>query len=199
MNTPSFFNEISGRDAWGTIRGYVYQVDLTILRWMELEENDSLELECGEDIDIVHRDLQKQELSRELEQLKVREYNLSLNQKVVLEILKNFYTHKVNNPGQNLTFRFVTNTAYGREQTALFARGEKGIDAWIRLSANPVIDPADPTLAVIDEQGIACLNPPNPPSPTIPRQPHLQTLKCPVTFVLISPAVKSKMYFCIQK
>ena len=40
------------RDAWATIRGYVYQVDLTIQRWLELEPGFELELERGEDVDI---------------------------------------------------------------------------------------------------------------------------------------------------
>ena len=43
----------STRDAWNTIRGYVYQVDLTIQRWLDLQPGQILELERGEDIDIV--------------------------------------------------------------------------------------------------------------------------------------------------
>jgi hypothetical protein len=32
------------RDAWPTIRGFVYQVDLTIQRWLSLSDNEYLEL-----------------------------------------------------------------------------------------------------------------------------------------------------------
>ena len=35
--------------------GYVYQVDLTLRRWLDLRENHYLELERGEDIDLVSR------------------------------------------------------------------------------------------------------------------------------------------------
>ena len=41
----------TNRNAWPAIRGFVYQVDLSILRWLELGDDDALELECGEDID----------------------------------------------------------------------------------------------------------------------------------------------------
>ena len=45
------------------MRGFVYQVDLTILWWIELTENQVLELvKKGEDIDIVNNSLEKKEL-----------------------------------------------------------------------------------------------------------------------------------------
>jgi hypothetical protein len=75
------FKEVKNRDAWSTIRGFVYQVDITILRWLNLKDNEILELEKGEDIDIVLQDLEKaSEDSRILEQVKFRESELNLNQ-----------------------------------------------------------------------------------------------------------------------
>ena len=47
------FKEIKDRDAWSTIRGYVYQVNHTIAKWLELREDEKLELEKGEDYDLV--------------------------------------------------------------------------------------------------------------------------------------------------
>jgi hypothetical protein len=47
------FTEINNRDAGSSIRGFVYQVDFTILRWLTLDTQSILELEKGEDIDIV--------------------------------------------------------------------------------------------------------------------------------------------------
>lgn len=129
------FKEISGRDAWPTIRGFVYQVDYTILRWLQMKDNDVLELECGEDIDIVQRDLTNLEISRELEQIKYREANVTLNTDLTLEILKNFYDHIQNNPGQNIRFRFITNTGYGHERPTIFLKGEKGIEKWMYLQS----------------------------------------------------------------
>jgi hypothetical protein len=47
----------AGRDAWSTIAGFVLQVDFTILRWLNLENGEVLELECGEDIDTIQEQL----------------------------------------------------------------------------------------------------------------------------------------------
>lgn len=127
------FEEIKNRDAWSTIRGFVYQVDVTIKRWIELSEGDILELERGEDIDIIHRDINNKEASRELEQLKHRDCKISLNQDQTLEILLNFFIHKSNNPSLHLRFRFVTNASYATERPAIFPDGKKGINAWIDL------------------------------------------------------------------
>ncbi|MCC4229649.1 tetratricopeptide repeat protein [Zunongwangia profunda] len=135
------FKEIKYRDAWSTIRGFVYQVDVTILKWIELDTNQIIELEKGEDIDIVHRNLKNEEISRELEQLKYRESSISLNQLEILEILLNFFIHKRNNLKKDLCFRFVTNTSYTNERPAIFPDGKKnGITAWIKLSNSKVID-----------------------------------------------------------
>ena len=49
------FEPARNQDAWATFRGFVYQVDLTLLRWGALEVDDYLELERGEDIDAVAR------------------------------------------------------------------------------------------------------------------------------------------------
>jgi len=127
------FKEISNRDAWSTIRGFVYQVDYTILRWLELNENDILELERGEDIDIIQRDLANQEISRDLEQIKYRAESITLNTDITFELLQNFYNHRINNPGKNIRFRFLTNAKYGQERPTIFTEGDKGIERWISL------------------------------------------------------------------
>jgi hypothetical protein len=129
------FQELPNRDAWGTIRGFVYQVDLTILRWLNLNNAQTiLQLEKGEDIDIVNQNIIKGEISRELEQVKYREKDITLNSDFVLEMLLNFFIQKVNNPTSNLYFRFVTNADYTVERPAIFQKtGEAGIKAWIRL------------------------------------------------------------------
>ena len=52
--------------------GFKYQVDLTILRWLRLQPEQTLELERGEDIDVVTRALSgpTDEQERVLEQVK---------------------------------------------------------------------------------------------------------------------------------
>lgn len=138
---PAEFKELLNRDAWGTIRGFVYQVDTTILRWLSLKENQVLELEKGEDIDIITKDINKGETTRELEQVKFREANITLNKPEVLEILLNFFLHKQQNPTSNLLFRFITNTNYGQERPSIFPDGRSGIEVWQGLSAAASISP----------------------------------------------------------
>lgn len=95
------------RDAWSVIRGFVYQVDLTIHRWLTLSDEDALELERGEDIDIITAALsgERDASVRLLEQVKHREATLTLRTNAVREALANFFEHRSANPGTHLKFR----------------------------------------------------------------------------------------------
>ena len=76
------FNLSHDRDAWGAIRGYVYQVHRTIDRWLSLQTNEILALEHGEDIDIVTRSLNANDLAeraRLLEQIGSSDKSLTLH------------------------------------------------------------------------------------------------------------------------
>lgn len=137
------FSEIKNRDAWSTFRGFVYQVDLTILRWLNLKNNEILELEKGEDIDIITSDIEKQEISRALEQVKYRENNITLNSEESLELILNFFLHRRNNPDSIIVFRFVTNADYGTERPSLFPDGKSAIVAWTELFNSKTIDSND--------------------------------------------------------
>jgi hypothetical protein len=147
------FTELKNRDAWATIRGFVYQLDITLLRWIALRNNQVLQLERGEDIDILTNkdDIPTQEVSRELEQVKYRESKISLNQTFALEMLLNFFQHLTNNPGQELLFRYVTNAAYTVERPALFLDGTSGITAWKALAKEDGITDSDPRLLAIQQ------------------------------------------------
>lgn len=116
------------RDAWATIRGFVYQVDLTISRWMALPPGAVLELERGEDIDHLARAFQNNE--RIVEQIKVRQRPLTLNSSSFREALANFVEHRQANPSQSLTFRFTTNTRLGVERPPLFGKGIPALRTW---------------------------------------------------------------------
>lgn len=49
VTTVETFTPYQDRDAWFVIRGYVYQVHVTISQWLRLEPDVELHLECGED------------------------------------------------------------------------------------------------------------------------------------------------------
>jgi len=122
------------RDASPTIAGFVFQVNVTILRWLGLPEGEHLELECGEDIDIVQNgadgDIAAE--TRLLEQIKARSArSLTLKSTEALQALANFCVHRVANPTSNLKFRYITTASSGVEQC--WARPESGIETWMAL------------------------------------------------------------------
>lgn len=123
------------QDAWGTIRGFVYQVDTTIKRWLGLRPSQALELERGEDIDLVAESLRlaPAERDRLLEQIKYREDNLSLRSPSVRAALAHFRQHQAANRELSLVLRFTTNTGTAREADTPVEDGVAGIIAWQQL------------------------------------------------------------------
>ena len=127
------FKEIQNRDAWATIRGFVYQVQLTILQWLTLDDNQILELEKGEDIDLITQGINNQELERTLGQAKFRENGVSLGRNDIIEILLNYFVHIKENPNAKINFKYISNTDCVEERPAIFLNGKKGIDVWMEL------------------------------------------------------------------
>ena len=101
----SEFHPLPDRDAWPTIRGYVYQVDQSILRWLDLQQDEILELERGEDIDLVLPGLAEsdEELRRRLEQVKHREGNLTLRSPEALAAVASYRAYRTTNSAARLT------------------------------------------------------------------------------------------------
>ena len=121
------------RDASPTIAGFVFQVSLTILRWIELRDDEHLELECGEDIDTVQTGTGSIAVEKRLlEQIKVRSgRTLTLRSEEALQALSNFCGHRVANPTGNLKFRYITTANSGLEQG--WNRTDSGIETWTAL------------------------------------------------------------------
>ena len=132
MDTPFVYNP--QRDAWKTIRGFVYQVELTVIRWLTLAKDAVLYCECGEDIDQVRQLLEADTTSQErlLEQVKVRA-RITLNSEEVITSLVRFRESARENPHIHIHFRFATTATPGREQNATFPRRLTGIEAWNAL------------------------------------------------------------------
>ncbi len=106
------------RDAWAVIRGFVYQVELTIDRWLHLQSDQVLELERGEDIDTIQHAMTStgDEQARLLEQIKVRESNLTLRSEAARAALASFFENYRTNRASTLSFRYVTNAQVGTER-----------------------------------------------------------------------------------
>lgn len=123
------------RDAWSVIRGFVYQVELTIDRWLSLQPDQVLELERGEDIDTIQRAMTSagEEQARLLEQIKVRENNLTLRSDAARAALASFFEHYQANPTANLSFRYVTNARIGTERDSPAPGGSPLILIWEQI------------------------------------------------------------------
>jgi hypothetical protein len=126
------FNVSRNRDASSAILGFCYQVDCTIARWLTLEVHQSLELERGEDIDIVAKSLLdgSDSSGRQLEQVKHLSRRISLRNREALSFIANAVEHRSANPGQSLIFRFVTNAEVGSERPAAFDDRASAIRVW---------------------------------------------------------------------
>ncbi len=132
------FTTSRNRDAWNTFRGYVYQVHLTIERWLDLQDGQTLELERGEDIDIVdivsdsvtaiHKERQ-----RILEQVKHREESITLRKLEAITAVACFLEHQKNNPDLNLRFRYTTNVEEGQETPSPMPSKTSAIAAWKQI------------------------------------------------------------------
>ena len=100
------------RSAHATIRGYLYQTCLGVLRWLDLKENESLLCEGDEDLD---RFLLGGEAVSE--QVKAYTGGLSLSDRAVVESLGNFLRSYVALRRRGETRRFVfTTTAYEKKR-----------------------------------------------------------------------------------
>jgi hypothetical protein len=109
----------SRRDAHATFAGFVFQVNVTILRWLNLKPGQHLELEAGEDIDLIQKGASDSgsKDKRLLEQLKEQHSrSLTLRSADALEAIANFCSHRRSNSGAELAFRFLTTTTIGRER-----------------------------------------------------------------------------------
>src|SRR5579859_6080044 len=107
------------RDAHATFAGFVFQVNMTILRWLHLKADEHLELEAGEDIDLIRKASSDSGSvdERLLEQLKQQpSRSLTLKSADALEAIANFCEHRKANPSAKLIFRFVTTASIGRER-----------------------------------------------------------------------------------
>lgn len=131
------FQPFKKRDASASIRGFVYQVEMTILRWLELVPGQLLELERGEDIDIVSCQGSNVPAARILEQVKLHKGNVTLKSPQATYALACFYAHsRSGEAGAELRFRYVTNSEPGLERPSFCPDGIPGIRVWEMLRAH---------------------------------------------------------------
>lgn len=79
------FKTTRDQDAAPIIRGFLYQIYQTIHLWLRLDAGQHLELERGEDIDVVAQQLKE----RNLIQVKDLQQNITLRTPDVINVLFN--------------------------------------------------------------------------------------------------------------
>ena len=131
---PAFLTE-RDRDAWAVIRGFVYQVDLTITRWLALKPGQTLELECGEDIDLISHSLTvpSEEQMRLLEQVKHRTRPVTLRAPSAVASLACALEHRNANPQLHLEFQYTTNAQITVERVSLIKPTGPALVMWEEL------------------------------------------------------------------
>jgi hypothetical protein len=121
-----------GNDAYATIAGFVFQVNLTIHHWLQLSEGQYLELEAGEDIDLVRQAADEAEFEPERLFMQPKHHfsdgSVTLRSRDALESIANFCYHRRTYPDWKLRYRFITTLPVGKEQG--WAADVSGIQTW---------------------------------------------------------------------
>ena len=130
------------RDAYHVIRGFRYQIDLTILRWLDLKPQERLELENGEDIDLVSGSIKDSDnkLRRTLEQVKHRNRPLTLRSEESVSAIANAVEHSQQNPEIKILFRFSTNADPVAERRSPFDDRTPAITVWQGLCQGTITE-----------------------------------------------------------
>jgi energy-coupling factor transporter ATP-binding protein EcfA2 len=137
--SESFVLARDNRDAWPAIRGFAYQIDSTIIEWISLAENDYLELEWGEDIDIINRSLKAEESeARRLVQVKCTDGTVSLRSPEALQAVCSYVEHLNANPRMALNFRFLTTAVPAAEPPPEPLRCVPGITLWENIRTGAI-------------------------------------------------------------
>jgi hypothetical protein len=131
----SGFKNNRNQDAAATIRGFLYQAYQTIDLWLQLNDGEQLELEKGEDVDIV-----KENDARDLIQVKDLISKITLRDKNVGECLFNWYQHQKTNPNFTLKFCFLTTATTTKEKGSQFPNGKCGIEIWQEIHTDKCTD-----------------------------------------------------------
>lgn len=125
--TQPFTYELN-RDASATIQGFLYQMQLTVLRWVDLDESTTLVCECREDVDHVSQLIENEEPTTAwlLEQIKKLKKPITLTSPEATEAVANFIGHCDSNPNANVRFRFTTTASVVRERRIEFPERWQG-------------------------------------------------------------------------
>jgi hypothetical protein len=130
MSTPRPILTQPNRDAAPSVRGFVYQVDQTVLAWLALRDDEALFIELGEDFAIERKD---PVALLEMAQIKDVSSNISLRTEDVIDAILNLADHRARNPGVSLQMDFLTSAGVATERSTTLTM--PGLAAWERIAA----------------------------------------------------------------
>lgn len=130
VSTPRPIATQPERDAAPAVRGFVYQVDQTVLAWLALRDDEWLYIELGEDFAIERRD---PVALLQLAQVKDVAARVSLRSDDVIEAILNLADHRARNPGVSLQMDFLTSAGIATERPTTLKM--PGLIAWERIAA----------------------------------------------------------------
>jgi hypothetical protein len=105
------------RDASDVFAGFLYQIDRTVQRWLDIRDDELFELERGEDLDVIQFSLEDVPETRTLEQIKRRSTtSVSMKSTDALAAIAHFCEHRNKNSSARLRFRFITTATLAKEQ-----------------------------------------------------------------------------------
>ena len=110
------------RQAVPSLRGYSYQIWRTIDQWLRLKSDDTLYIECAEDMDVVAAD------ATTAIQVKDTEARISLASKDAREAILHFWQLR-ERTSYNIRFQFLTRGEIAIEKGDFFYR-RPGIEVW---------------------------------------------------------------------
>lgn len=133
MPEPIELTPDTGRQAKNIFRGYVYQAYQTVCAWLKCNSGEEILAEFAEDMDLVRRDLDGNVTDAQLNQIKHEKGTVTLNSKVAVDLINNFFCHKKRNPDINIFVRLCTISDRGKERHIDWQYADCGMDLWDRL------------------------------------------------------------------
>lgn len=131
VNPPIPDNE--ARQAIDALAGYSYQLYQTLLAWLGLAPDEFLFVEVAEDYAVA--------TAKRLDatQVKATATNITLHTEAVIDAINAYWSTRKKNPGQRVSYHYLTTSNIGKEQGLKFPGNVPGLEYW-RIAARPGSD-----------------------------------------------------------
>src|SRR5450830_325893 len=111
-------NDVVGRQAIASLRGYIYQLHVSVAAWIRLPSDGELLLEVAEDYaELLANPENEQQILNAVQVKETRESgSVTLNSEDVLKAIATLFSLQETNPGQSVFLTFLTTSPIGQEQ-----------------------------------------------------------------------------------